>query len=429
MECKKKIAKFINDLQSRGLQYREQEDLGLPFWPYLGLLPVRSTNTTTEDREALKNLLLEDEQIASQFSSGMLNQLNESVGFEIGDLADWLLVRTLDYGSAEEPLRILETFQPLNSCKAYYVYLLHGPKITKKARLSGHLSLIPYADVPDSARKKEYESKRTSLMNPADSFSQATAALIYDFTLEPVIKLSEEELAKKPENLNNLIQDTVMLLSIVGPSAISLSHHWLGYYEDFPLSHRPSVTGYSQHEIACLHPFLQLLWFFPQPDWDMAPELYEKFHSIKEDRLKDKLMLAISRIYQALRRSKTEDSAIEISVALEALLMDEERSELSYRLRTRAESFFSDNLIRRDYVAKLIKVFYSEIRSRVVHTGQLKETVRMGKQEIPAVILVRDVIITCVDISKKMIYSGKSINWSEYHLRRDDRQDLTDCSE
>lgn len=126
--------------------------------------------------------------------------------------------------------------------------------------------------------------------------------------------------------------------------------------------------------------------------WSHMPALYEgrspRFQDITLDAshfedinrflslagtAKKACLTASARLNSARRRITPGDSAIDLATALEALLAtNDERSEITYRLKLRAALMLGDNFEERDNVFKLVGELY-KLRSKVVH-GSISTT-------------------------------------------------------
>src|SRR5439155_10770879 len=109
---------------------------------------------------------------------------------------------------------------------------------------------------------------------------------------------------------------------------------------------------------------------------DTLRELLAFFKRLRENE-RARLRIPLDRLNRALRRGAQIDAAIELGIALESLLLndlEDERGELTFRLRLRGARFLADTLIERKDVDRLLRDVYST-RSIAVHTGRLPERI------------------------------------------------------
>jgi hypothetical protein len=107
-------------------------------------------------------------------------------------------------------------------------------------------------------------------------------------------------------------------------------------------------------------------------DLDRVRELYLLFKSLPQT-AQQHLRVPIERLNRALRRIDVTNFAIELGIALEALLLndlDDDRGELTFRLRLRGARLLGQTLEERVQISRALRDVY-KLRSIAVHTGNI----------------------------------------------------------
>ncbi|HTF40871.1 MAG TPA: hypothetical protein VK754_09795 [Propionibacteriaceae bacterium] len=101
-----------------------------------------------------------------------------------------------------------------------------------------------------------------------------------------------------------------------------------------------------------------------------AQMIYDSFRSLTP-RAKDRIRLPMRRLNTAMRRRDDADSAIDLGIALEGLVLGETDSDKKYQLGVRCAFLLGDDPDSRHRVYDLATVLY-HLRNRGVHRGVLK---------------------------------------------------------
>jgi hypothetical protein len=137
-------------------------------------------------------------------------------------------------------------------------------------------------------------------------------------------------------------------------------------------------------------------------------ELVEKYLDLGAH-LKKKLAVPIQRLNQALKRLDMVDRAIELGVALEALLVDDRDHDapISYLLRIRGSWLAGGTLEERKENYKLLRDAY-DLRSRAVHSGNISKP---GADEV-----LREGSALCANLIRSVIQRGHVPRWDDLIL-------------
>lgn len=136
-----------------------------------------------------------------------------------------------------------------------------------------------------------------------------------------------------------------------------------------------------------------------------AKPLYESLRAMTPaDRAN--LNIPITKLIDSWSESPpTYRGVVDLAVALESLFLPERNPEMAYRLQVRGARFLETDLVKRQETAKLLKAFYSA-RSKVVHTGAIANTYKVGDRKIEATDLVARTQDACLRSIRQIIDNG-----------------------
>lgn len=120
-----------------------------------------------------------------------------------------------------------------------------------------------------------------------------------------------------------------------------------------------------------------------------------------------KVDIASTRLNLARRKLQLGDKAVETSIALEALLGDD-NFDLSYKLRLRAALLIGGNAAERREVMDTIKAFYT-VRSKVVHGKEPSANPNSASTVSRAVEI-------CAAIIRRLVEYGRAPDWPSFEL-------------
>ena len=133
----------------------------------------------------------------------------------------------------------------------------------------------------------------------------------------------------------------------------------------------------------------------------------------------DKLVinLALDRLRQSQARLQDGDRAVEIFVALEALLGDGQTNELSHKMSTRAVRLLGGSSAERLRTFTLLKKFY-EVRSKVMHTGKLDPARRYTVAGVPIPLkqVADECTAVCAAVIRRIMELGGIPKWAEFDI-------------
>jgi len=201
-----------------------------------------------------------------------------------------------------------------------------------------------------------------------------------------------------------------MCLSLVGPSTIVPAIRWF-QFSDADLEEAIPGPAYfwSHMEISPIK--LHSLGNF---DVGRAANLVARYMNI-EGGDRTRIRLALNRFDRALRRVDPGDAALELAIALEALL-GEGGTELTYKVSLRSGLLPGGSQLERRDRRALVQAIYS-LRSTVAHTGSTPSEARVkGLGKINIEELISKGIATTATVIASAINRGRLPDWFEEEL-------------
>ncbi len=278
-----------------------------------------------------------------------------TIRWAITDLAEWLIRKALDVG-AVKVVADLQRYIEETQIPFTMVLGVAGLEVIDRCDLDAGISLVPWNHLQTSFQKHQTFT---------DSFEGSripTAALIRQIDI-PKAHVSQRIPPLSPPDFSEL-HDALLCIGIVGPFGPVWTASWLEPPHWVPV--RARVYHPSEVEE---HRF--------QGRWDenhalVTSRLFQIFRRLPDNK-KDALRLPMRRLNSAMRRLSNVDRAIDLGIALEALFLDDmndDRGDLTFRLRLRMARYLGQDLEKRTALFKTAGKLYA-LRSAAVHTGHI----------------------------------------------------------
>ena len=310
------------------------------------------------------------------------------------------------YG-AEAVANCAEEFAAHGLIEFHTVYLLKGPPITQEVRLDDYCALVPYRE----GRRRIDETHAGPLMEgmrwPAEQDSNVCALVCRSFERRGPRGYVEERYASPLMKFGR--ETLALVLGLVWGNGLRVFGDWpfvpMPIGETLPFPDGPFERGGGLQRVE-LPPegYGPEARQRPVPTEELAV-LMASYAGLPEQ-VQRVLDLAMRRLRDSAERAALEDKVIDLSIALEALFMEEdEEHDYSKRIPGRASWHYADSSKEREATRCLLKSFY-KLRGRTVH-GRVP-----GKDEWSAANLenVGDVLRASL---KDMIRGGRPENWEE----------------
>jgi hypothetical protein len=328
-------------------------------------------------------------------------------GVSLADLARWLVSRARTVG-AGHAVSDLARYLKEDTFSISEVCLLTGVNISESVDVANGIRLLPFDQVPDSSQKRMF----TPTFHDAFTFARQapTAALMChsQYPKHHVVATGPVQLANVQNRFGDM-NDARLILALIVPNASSLVAFWANPDDAVPLG--DSSAGWQStlgqdsgfHASATLTP----------TDLERLRSLYPLFCSLNPNH-RQHLRLPLERLSRAVRRHDRTDSAIELGIALEALLlndMDEERGELTLRFRLRGARLLGQTPEERAIIYRVLGQVY-RLRSHAVHRGAIPE--QLGRT--PAGDILTDGYRLAARAIETLIRQGQNPNWEQITL-------------
>ena len=222
--------------------------------------------------------------------------------------------------------------------------------------------------------------------------------------------LGEPPAQPNPLHVYHLLDDCRQAISLVGPSCPISAGYWF-QFDDADLNEASFYGGVTTSHMEVLP------WGFTPPkplDPAETREVVDRFLALGEP-LRGKLRLALERLNQALRRRPSGDKALDLSIALEILLVDGS-GENTHKVGLRAALLLDVLLEERLQARSIIGGLYI-LRSALVHDGILPpdvKLVRFGKR--PSGQVIEDATVICGKVIRSILFRGEIPDWYYFEL-------------
>lgn len=324
-----------------------------------------------------------------------------------------LILNAVRDSSAELAVKNLQNVLTSKEATGQLTLALWGVPLNEIIQLMDGVELIPWGAVPDSTQKRMISGEifnPNRWMTSAIDFSPPSSALVARQNIAPIIfdptscQLDERDIKKYTH-----LKEIALVLTLIGPRASLPLLGWFTFdNSDFELG---TTSMRSQVEILPLGRM-----DYPSLDVHEAPELVRAYLQLPPT-TRERVRIGIERINQALRREKFGDQAVELATAFEALVGDNEKTEMTHKVKIRAVRMIGGSIAERKINAALISKAYS-IRSTLVHTGHVKPNLELpiDGNRVPAQQIIDRALALCVKLAKSIIRSGNFPDWSLFDI-------------
>ena len=299
----------------------------------------------------------------------------------------------------------------------FHVQALYGIRVASVTSLVDDIDLVPLDAVPDS-RQKQGLLERPPLAPyhppPFYAFTPPSAALIVPVEVQPFFVKSTTAEAQQPKvraDWKAKFEDIRHCLAIVHREPIVRGPSWSQYEDsDFEAAAiAKGVASFSHQEVV---PMLS-----PEPremDLEQAAEIVRAYYALDEV-ARRKIRTAMERVHLAFIRSSPEDKALELSIALETLLIDSP-GEHTFKVSLRAALLTAEDINSRATTRAIIRAAYT-LRSILVHGGKSKSEVKLNDEgQVPSRDVAKRATAITINVIRSVLTAGKLPDWSNVEL-------------
>lgn len=322
-----------------------------------------------ENHELGKKLLLqlESDPRAVALNGHMISAGNGAVRFDSKLLTMWQLWARNEYGE-EVTERNLNKFLDSESVPIINTLWIQGIEVDRTINLDCGVSIVPINEFQDCREKEQYlrhdlniNLHRTLKPKVAITIKSSVKKVWDNINLENFDCINKEF-----SDSSALLYDITLLLNVL--EGITCTPYFATSYvlPEMPLG---MFTGSSGSAPIYDVPNNQL----SKVDYSKSKELNELLKSFKKLCPDKKKLISriIDRLSQAKRRDKIEDKILDLGIALEmALLDDNDKEQLSLSFRLRGSWLVAENFEQRKIIYQKLKDIY-KYRCQAAHQGSI----------------------------------------------------------
>lgn len=344
----------------------------------------------------------------------MISSLSGSHGFHSQWVAPMLLREARHRNSAAAAVVWLEKVLSTRSAAGIAVATLWGLAPERPIAVLDDIQLVPFELLPASRQKRalaEQSQNVPPLAIPPFMWQAPTAALVLRVEITPYLRSPDTESHSNiAVDHHSLFDDIRLCLATSGPSTVIPGPGWFQYTDpDLEAAVLGAGTHLRHQEVTPL--VLEENGAF---DFDRAVALLRAFVRLAPG-VKVRVRTAMERLNQALVRRSPADRALELAIALEALLVDSP-GEHTFKIGLRAALLTSNDLEQRKRNRAIIEGMY-KIRSSLMHSGQFSEDCRVrGYGNIPTADVVSEALRITALVVQNIIGGGAIPDWSALEL-------------
>lgn len=322
---------------------------------------------TTEIGSNVVEILSSDPRV-QELVGKMLSCGSTAGQFEIKTLGMWFLwlANKLGLNSAEKALNDFLDNQKIQVLNCLWIL---GVKVNQEITLCEGVKLLPIEQMVDSRDKEKFWQHKLDMHNHSPS---PESALICPSTINKTESCNPENWNEGKEDFfktSEKLHDVALLMNLLSGVAC-LPFYSTSYAEDsIPLGPFSGSGGgrgiYDVLGFGSVH----LL----NEDAQCFKELYEKFHALT-DKEKNRWRRILNRLSQSKRRLQIEDKILDLGIALEMMLLEDNNNngQLSLSFRLRGSWLISESQEERIENYEMLKDIYNS-RSQVAHAGLLSK--------------------------------------------------------
>jgi hypothetical protein len=354
--------------------------------------------------------------IAEPFSRGsgyLVQRDNGFVGFNAREASVALTRRVLRGDAPTAAVGWLEKVLRTEEAVGRGILALWGVEVEGAVDLGSDVCLVPFGALPDSAEKRWLEQPLEPFaVTPsflASMFCQPpTAALMCPQKVRPFLTSTKTPPTpqKAPLQLNELLHDARLALTVIGPSCPVSAGYWF-QFDDPDLADASLYGGIlSSHQEVVPHGIVPPVRLDPHE----AHDIVSAFFRLRGNPPQAKIRIALSRLNQAMRRPPHGDRTLDLAIALESLLVDG-AGENTFKLGLRCGLLLPGSIERRRSVRSVIGALYT-LRSALAHDGVLPSEVKVvGQGKKPSAQIVEEATRVCAEVLRTILLSGWIPDW------------------
>jgi len=316
-------------------------------------------------------------------------------------LTCWVLWRANLVGGEQTQID-LDNYLDKDEVETIYTLWILGIEIEETIELLDDIKIIPIENMPNSTYKEKFSQHKVGNVVP-------------HFLPDPSCAIVTTVLEKKSDKPNvnhdahSKIQDISLLLNLIDNTSC------LPYFNTVEVSEKTPIGPFGGHggSGSTYDVVGNMTTKLSRSDFTDVQSLFEKFSKFS-DKEQSRFYIIINRIRQAKRRNSMEDKILDLVVALEMMLLeDNKRDQLKLQFRLRGSLLISKtDTEKTEYFDTFGKLY--DYRSSVAHSGILdNKTKKKIKDKFPEFCNLAE------KVCKILILNGKP-NWRNLELGIED---------
>lgn len=406
MNREQMIASLREALDRNGATYREAIE--------------RCRNVPQEFADRLRDQFLGERvrevlELQDEFQGGgfLLARVVGYVGLQTSVASELLVTRAQQLDDPVAAVDWMESILRTKEAKGLWIMPLWGVAVEQKVALTNEVQLWPFDQLPPSAQERglgAYQRLRSTL---GATWYSPKVALICEVLVKPL--LFDLRHGRPPDrsegDVGELFDEIRTCLTAVGPCAPFAVTRWFQFADEAVEAavHRGSATYLKHMEIAPLG--LPLPTAVDAVAAEAAVKSYLQLAG--PDRIR--MRTALQRLHQASFRRDPGDAAVELTVALEAVL-GSGRGSNKYSIGLRAGLLVEHEIEKRLQARSAIGAVY-DLRNTRLHEGTTPNEVNVaGRGKVKAKEALREGVTICAAIIFRLLTSGGTPDWSTFEL-------------
>lgn len=383
-------------------------------------LQSEASNFLYRQEEELRDLIVKDSRFPGDAAKLVWTD-NGGSGFYPRFVAGPMIRRLLRSGSPDDAIRWLEKVLSTDAADGLSITALWGGPVERPIHLTADVRLVPIDDVPDSPHRRLLTDIRVrdSHLLTAFHFQRPSSALILDRRIDPFLRGAAETSGLDNQFIETReeIAEIVLALTIIGPRMVIEAPHWFTFNDpDLEDARFGIYRGGRLQEVLPRNP--ENLGTLPL-DLTETPRVVQRYLALAGP-TRRQVRIAIQRLRQSLFRHSMGDRAIELAIALEALMGDGQKTEMTHKIAVRSARLLGGSNEVRAMNFGIVKKAY-DIRSKVVHGQQVdpSATETLLGRSVPVESVLDKTSILCAGLIQRVVQLGSIPKWQEFDIAED----------
>jgi hypothetical protein len=345
----------------------------------------------------------------------MISSLSGATGFHPQFVAPLLLREARRRQSPEAAVAWLQKVVRTERAEGIAVETFWGFTPTATEAFHDDLQLLPFTSLPPSRQKEALSEPRLDsrprLATPPFAWQAPTAALVRPAIIQPFLRsASDDSPSDNHVAYGALFADARLCLATSGPAAIVPGPGWFQYTDpDLESARLGSITHLTHQEITPL-----TIQDAGQVDPARAADLLRQLIGLTADQ-KNRARTGMQRLGLACLRRGPADQALELAIALEALLVDSP-GEHTFKIALRAAILTATELESRRRRRAIIEAMY-KVRSSLMHSGHSSDTCKVrGFGDLQTTEIVSEALKITALVIQRIIGLGGPPDWGSLEL-------------